>query len=260
MLWRRPGIKTRFVIGLLLLKHICALSDEEVCERWVYDPYFQYFTGEQFTEPGNSDRVNRWPLSAQSGDILGGLFGRAIAHRWRLINLPHKEWHFRDGWDHLMKFDITNFQTLAANLPVEGEVCDLAHAEVSTQTETDTEIAPLIQQVAATSIAEIDQLMAELQEAKNYLQSEGERIEQETVRYTNLTQMASATVRIISDAVSQWHPARNQQNSSASDVAAASAEDNIGAFRKSHHHGQWDMPDFDHAVERFFARSGLWHR
>src|ERR1700748_1823906 len=29
----RPGIKTRFVIGLLLLKHIFALSDEEVCER-----------------------------------------------------------------------------------------------------------------------------------------------------------------------------------------------------------------------------------
>src|ERR1700747_318406 len=25
-----------------------ALSDEQVCERWVYDPYFQYFTGEEF--------------------------------------------------------------------------------------------------------------------------------------------------------------------------------------------------------------------
>jgi transposase-like protein DUF772 len=34
----RPGIKSRFVIGLLLLKHIFALSDEQVCERWVYDP------------------------------------------------------------------------------------------------------------------------------------------------------------------------------------------------------------------------------
>jgi hypothetical protein len=44
----RPGIKTRFVIGLLLLKHIFALSDEQVCERWVYDPYFQYFTAEEF--------------------------------------------------------------------------------------------------------------------------------------------------------------------------------------------------------------------
>src|SRR6476661_10084647 len=34
----RPGIATRFVIGLLLLKHIYGLSDEGVCERWVYDP------------------------------------------------------------------------------------------------------------------------------------------------------------------------------------------------------------------------------
>jgi Transposase domain (DUF772) len=37
----RPGIETRFVIGLLLLKHIYGLSDEGVCDRWVYDPYFQ---------------------------------------------------------------------------------------------------------------------------------------------------------------------------------------------------------------------------
>jgi len=38
----RPGIETRFAIGLLLLKHIYGLSDEGVCERWVYDPYFQH--------------------------------------------------------------------------------------------------------------------------------------------------------------------------------------------------------------------------
>jgi IS5 family transposase len=38
----RPGIESRFVIGLLLLKHIYNLSDEGVCERWVHDPYFQY--------------------------------------------------------------------------------------------------------------------------------------------------------------------------------------------------------------------------
>lgn len=34
----RPGIVTRFVIGLLLLKHIYGLSDEGVCEPWVHDP------------------------------------------------------------------------------------------------------------------------------------------------------------------------------------------------------------------------------
>jgi hypothetical protein len=140
-----------------------------------------------------------------------------------------------------MKFDITNFQTLAANLPVEGEVCDLAHAEVSTQAETDTEIAPLIQQVGATSIAEIDRLIAELQEVKNHLQSEGERVEREMVRYTKLTQMASFTAKIIFDAISQWHPASNQQN--ASEVTAASTEDDIGAFGKRHHHSQWETSE-----------------
>jgi len=105
-----------------------------------------------------------------------------------------------------MEFDMSNFQALAANLVVEGEVCDLAHAKLSTRPEADMEIAPLIQQVAATSIAEIDRLIAELQEAKNYLQSEGERIEREIVRYTNLTQMASFTAEMISDAVSQCLP------------------------------------------------------
>lgn len=37
----RPGVATRFVIGLLLLKHIYGLSDEGVCERWIHDPYFR---------------------------------------------------------------------------------------------------------------------------------------------------------------------------------------------------------------------------
>jgi IS5 family transposase len=31
----RPGIPTRFVIGLLRLKHIYGLSDEGVCDLWV---------------------------------------------------------------------------------------------------------------------------------------------------------------------------------------------------------------------------------
>ena len=146
-----------------------------------------------------------------------------------------------------MKLEMTNFRAVAANLVAEGEVCDVAHADVSTQTETGTEIAPLIQQIGDTSIAEIDRLMAELQEAKSYLQSEGERIEREMVRYTNLTQMASFTAKIIFDAISQWHPASNQQN--ASEITAASTEDDIGAFRKSNHHSHRDMPEVGQAAD-----------
>jgi hypothetical protein len=73
----------------------------------------------------------------------------------------------------------------------------------------DEEMVPLIQKLGATSTAEIERLIAELQEAKEHLQSERERTERETLRYTSLTQMASTTAKIISDAVSQWHPARN---------------------------------------------------
>jgi multidrug resistance efflux pump len=114
-------------------------------------------------------------------------------------------------------------------------------------TETDTEIAPLIQKVGAASIAEIDRLIAELREAKSYLLSEGERIEKEMVRYANLTQMALASAKIIFDAVSQWHPARKQQN--ASEVTAASTEEDIGAFRKSPHHSQWDTSELGQAAD-----------
>lgn len=42
----RPGVTARLMIGLHLLKHMFNLSDEGICERWVYDPYFQYFCGE----------------------------------------------------------------------------------------------------------------------------------------------------------------------------------------------------------------------
>ena len=89
--------------------------------------------------------------------------------------------------------------------------------------------------------------MAELQEAKSYLQSEGERIEREMVRYTNLTQMASFTAKIIFDAISQWHPASNQQN--ASEVTAASTEDDIGASGKSPHRSQWDTSELGQAAD-----------
>ena len=96
----------------------------------------------------------------------------------------------------------------------ESENRDLVHVEASStpKTETDADIAPLIRKVGATSIAEIEKLIGKLQETKNFLQSEADRIERETARYMNLTQMASASVKIIFDTVSGWrqagHPIR----------------------------------------------------
>lgn len=44
----RPSVPLRRMIGLVLLKHIYNLSDERVVDRWMENPYWQYFTGEVF--------------------------------------------------------------------------------------------------------------------------------------------------------------------------------------------------------------------
>ena len=75
----RPGIETRFMIGLLLLKHIYGLSDEGVCERWVHDPYFQFFTGEEFfqhTFPHERSDLSHW--RKRLGDRLELLLAESL--------------------------------------------------------------------------------------------------------------------------------------------------------------------------------------
>src|SRR3979411_3289863 len=44
----QPPLPTRLKAGLAILKHTYDLSDEVLCERWVENPYYQYFCGEEF--------------------------------------------------------------------------------------------------------------------------------------------------------------------------------------------------------------------
>jgi len=44
----RPGLPLRLLIGLQYLKHLYAVSDEEVVARWVENPYWQSFCGEEY--------------------------------------------------------------------------------------------------------------------------------------------------------------------------------------------------------------------
>lgn len=75
----RPGIETRFVVGLLLLKHIYGLSDEGVCDRWVRDPYSQHFTGEAFFQhefPHERSDLSHW--CKRFGDKLELLLAESL--------------------------------------------------------------------------------------------------------------------------------------------------------------------------------------
>ncbi len=59
----RPGCTTRLMIGLLYLKHAFDESDESVVERWVENPYWQFFCGfheMQHQCPIDPSSLSRW--------------------------------------------------------------------------------------------------------------------------------------------------------------------------------------------------------
>src|SRR4051794_34036153 len=70
--------------------------------------------------------------------------------------------------------------------------------------ELSESIGHLIQKVGASSIAEIEKLISDLQAARNYLKAEGDRIQQEMTRYAHLSDTASASVKIITESLGQW--------------------------------------------------------
>src|SRR5271165_2649025 len=43
-----PSLPTRLMSGLSILKHMHNLSDEDLCARWIENPYYQLFCGEEF--------------------------------------------------------------------------------------------------------------------------------------------------------------------------------------------------------------------
>ena len=102
---------------------------------------------------------------------------------------------------------------------------DRIHPNASSPPKTDADVAPLIQKVGAPSIAQIEKLIGELHEAKNLLESERERIQRETARYIKFTQMASASVRIISDTLSGWRQAGHPLSEF---VTRSAADDSTG--------------------------------
>ena len=58
-----PPLPTRLMAGLAILKHTFNLSDEELCARWVENPYFQYLCGEEFFRhdlPFERSSMTRW--------------------------------------------------------------------------------------------------------------------------------------------------------------------------------------------------------
>lgn len=59
----RPALPVRLMVGLHILKYMYGLSDPEITERWVENPYYQHFCGEVFFQhqaPFDRSSMTRW--------------------------------------------------------------------------------------------------------------------------------------------------------------------------------------------------------
>jgi IS5 family transposase len=59
----QPPLPSRLIAGLFILKHMHNLSDEVLCARWVENPYYQFFCGEQTFQhaaPFDRSSLTRW--------------------------------------------------------------------------------------------------------------------------------------------------------------------------------------------------------
>jgi hypothetical protein len=69
---------------------------------------------------------------------------------------------------------------------------------------TVNNVNSLIQRVAGTSLAEIENLVSELESLRDLLHAEGQRVQREISGYAQLSQAAMKSTRMIADSVSQW--------------------------------------------------------
>ena len=120
----RPGGSVRLMTGLLFLKDMKGLSDEEVCEVWRENPYFQYFCGEEFFQ-------HRLPVEPPSLSIFRKRIGEKGEERLlkETIKLGLKTGTIttRD----LQKVNVdTTVQEKAIRFPTDTQLCHKARQEL----------------------------------------------------------------------------------------------------------------------------------
>ena len=120
----RPGAPIRLMTGLLFLKELKGLSDEEVCNVWCENPYFQYFCGETFFQ-------HRFPVEPPSLSIFRKRIKESGMQRLLeetvKLGLSSQVIHSRDL--SIITVD-TTVQEKAVRFPTDSRLCDKARFEL----------------------------------------------------------------------------------------------------------------------------------
>ena len=89
--------------------------------------------------------------------------------------------------------------------PAPGAATTASDTALEPSTEaTVNNVNSLIQRVAGTSLAEIENLISELESLRELLHAEGQRVQREISGYAQLSQAAMKSTRMIADNVTQW--------------------------------------------------------
>ena len=93
----------------------------------------------------------------------------------------------------------------------EGEIREFIRRDVAhlrrpneANSEAANSIHSLLDRVSGSSVTEIDSLIADLRNVREFLKSEGERVQREIASYAQLSQVAMTSVKIIAESMSQW--------------------------------------------------------
>ena len=76
----QPPLPTRLMAGLAILKHMHNLSDEVLVGRWVENPYYQHFCGEEhFCHKAPFDRSSITRRATRASGTTASAHGRRAA-------------------------------------------------------------------------------------------------------------------------------------------------------------------------------------
>ena len=107
---------------------------------------------------------------------------------------------------------LTDQSQPAGSSESEGQIRETIHMDAALarepQAEAGSEIGAgsanaLLRQLAGTTFEEIDRLIDELQGLRVHLQSEGQRVQREIVKYAQLSQAAMKSTKVIAEGMNQ---------------------------------------------------------
>jgi hypothetical protein len=107
--------------------------------------------------------------------------------------------------------------------PIEGQIRRLVRRDLSLVQRQGSEVGAnessvneklnvLLRHLAGDTIEEIDRVIRDLENVRDVLRNEGERIEREIAGFASLNHTATVAIKVISDSVKKWKGGSDQRS------------------------------------------------